>query len=148
MTEKSYYGFAAEFAQALTEKDFSTAYELLAPWLQAKMSENDFQTIIEDELNEVNEEWGVEQLIYPADFSISENSSTLDSLKETTSWREPRNISSEITEENFRKWMVIQFLPDEEDERIEFDAWFDFWFILVETKIGLKIGYFEIEDPD
>ena len=44
--------------------------------------------------------------------------------------------------------MVIAFMPDEEDERVELDGWFDFWFAIVETGGKLSIGYFELADVD
>lgn len=96
----------------------------------------------------MNEVWEIEELIYPADFTISRNSSTLKSLKEPMSWCEPRNFSDELTDEDFRQWMVIQFLPDEDDARTEMDAWFDFWLAVAEVKGELEIGFFEFEDPD
>ena len=64
-----------------------------------------------------------------------------------TSRRSNESLPPEITEENFRKWMVIQFTPAPEDE-LDVDAWFDWWMMLVEVGGEYRIGYFEIEDPD
>ena len=146
--KEEYRDFAARFARAVIDGNFTAAHALFAPWLQREIPPATLRGAIEAKLRELNEEWDVGELIYPADFSVSGNSSTLHALKEERGWRTPRPIAGEVTDENFRQWMFIQLLPDEDDERIEFDAWFDFWFILVETEDGLRIGYFETEDVD
>ena len=56
-------------------------------------------------------------------------------------------IPEEITQENYRKRLVVEFTPSEEEE-IDVDAWLDFWMIVVEEDGKMRIGYFEIEDPD
>ncbi|GEM_PF-5011490 len=104
--------------------------------------------MVEKWLWEINEIWEIEELIFPDEFSVSYNNSTLESLREESDWREPRKISAEVTEENFRQWVVINFMPDGRDERVELDGWFDFWFILVETGGELRIGFFELADVD
>jgi hypothetical protein len=146
--KKEYEEFAARFARAIVAEDFDAAHGFFAPWLQTEMRAADFRALVEKWLWEMNEIWAIEELIFPAEFSVSYNSSSLESLKEKESWREPRKIPDEITHENFRQWMVIQFMPDERDERVELDGWFDFWFILVETGGELRIGFFELADVD
>jgi hypothetical protein len=146
--QKLYESFATDFAAKIVTQDFSAAHQFLAPWLQAEISPGDLKAAIDHRLWEMNEVWEIEELIYPAEFSVSWNSSTFQSLKEPMSWREPRNFSDELNDENFRQWMIIQFLPDDNDERVELDAWFDFWFVLIEFEGKLKIGFFEFEDPD
>ena len=145
---ENYQQFAAAFAQTIVSQNFSAAQQFLAPWLQKKISSEDLQAEFAAKLWEMNEVWEIKELIYPADFSVSWNISNLESLKEDKGWREPRKFSDELTDENFRQWMVIQFLPDEADERIEFDAWFDFWFAVCEINGELKIGYFEFSEAD
>ena len=45
--------------------------------------------------------------------------------------------------------MVIQFQPSEaEQDELGIDAWLDWWMMLVDVEGELRIGYFEIEDPD
>jgi hypothetical protein len=146
--QKNYENFASRFAKTIVAGDFTTAHQYLAPWLQAEMSSAELKAAIEERLLDMNGYWELEELIYPAEFSVDGNGSTIESLKETMSWREPRRFSDELTRENFRQWMVIQFMPDENDERIEFDAWFDLWFVVAEVDEELKIGFFEFEDPD
>lgn len=146
--KEEYKEFAAEFAQTIIREDFAAAHKFLAPWLQNEMSEVDFRRVFEKWLLEINEIWEIEELIFPDEFEISHNISSLEFLREKESWRKPRNISNEVTDENFRQWMVIQFLPDENDSRVELDGWFDFWFILVETGGEFRIGFFELADVD
>lgn len=146
--KEEYEKFAGKFARAIVDEDFAEAHSFFAPWLQREVSPNDFRAQIEKWLWEMNEIWEIEELIYPDEFSISHNSSTLESLKEDMGWREPRKISPEVTNENFRQWMVIHFMPDEADERVELDGWFDFWFILIETDGEFSIGFYELADVD
>jgi hypothetical protein len=146
--KEEYAEFAARFARTIVDADFDAAHKFFAPWLQTEIPATDFRGAIEKWLREMNEIWEIEELIFPAGFSIDGNSSDLASLREECDWRAPRKISANVTAENFRQWMVIQFLPDERDARVELDGWFDFWFILVETGGELRIGFFELTDVD
>jgi hypothetical protein len=146
--QENYREFAENFAKIIISQDFVVAHQYLAYWLQKDISPSALKESFENQLQEMYEVWEIEELIYPTDFSISSNSCSLNDLKKLESWRTPRKFSVELTEENFRQWMVIEFLPDEDDERIEFDAWFDFWFAAAEVNNELKIGYFEFENPD
>lgn len=148
INQEIYRKFAQDFAKTIVSQDIGKVHQYFAPWLQKVLSPDDFKTSLESELWATNEVWELKELIYPADFSVSNNSCSLDDLKKPESWRQPRKFPDELTDENFRQWMVIQFLPDEDDERIEFDAWFDFWFALAEINDELKIGYFEFAEPD
>lgn len=145
---KEFEELASNFAKAVIAQDFDSAHSYFASWLQKEFSPEELQSVIEKWLWEINEIWEIEELIYPADFSIGGNSSSLESLKAESDWREPRRFSPELTDENFRQWMFIGFLPDENDERVELDGWFDFWMAVAEENGELKIGYFELEDVD
>src|SRR4051812_7194234 len=103
--KEEYRDFAAEFAKCVIAQDFPSAHKLLAPWLQAEMSPDELQKVFEKELWEMNEIWEIEELIYPEDFEIDGNSSSLESLREKESWREARNISTFVNDGNFRKWL-------------------------------------------
>jgi len=146
--KEEYKEFAERFARAVVDEDFGAAHKFFAPWLQTGISAADFRARVENWLGEMNEIWEIDELIFPDEFEIDGNSSVLSDLKEERDWHAPRQISGEVTDENFRQWMVIKFMPDEQDERVELDGWFDFWFILVETGGGLRIGYFELADVD
>lgn len=142
-----YRQFAADFADTIIAQNFNAAQNFFAPWLQTEVSSDDFRADLENELWAANAAWEIEELIYPEKFTISSNSSSVADLKQYESPNPPK-LSDEMTDENFRQWMVIQFLPDEDDERIEFDAWFDFWLAIVEINGELKIGYYEFTEPD
>jgi hypothetical protein len=146
--KEAYKEFAERFAQTIVDEDFDAAHKFFAPWLQAAMPAAEFRAVLENRLREMNEIWEIEELIFPDRFAIDGNSSDLAGLREASDWRAPRKISDAVTNENFRQWLVIQFMPDETDARVEFDAWFDFWLILVETDGALRIGFFELEDAD
>lgn len=146
--QEHYESFANNFAKTIITQNFTAAYQMLAPWLQTEMPQDDLRAEFENELLTMNDYWDIEELIYPADFKVSSNSSSLADLQAERNWREPRKFSDELTNENFRQWMVIQFLPDEDDERIEFDGWFDFWMVVAEISGQLKIGYFEFAEVD
>jgi hypothetical protein len=145
---ETYQAFAAEFASQIVAQDLNSAHQFLAPWLQKEISPDELKAAFEKELWRMNGYWDIEELIYPAGFSIGYNTCSLASLKEDEDWREPRKFSTELTDENFRKWMVLQFLPAEDDPRTEMDGWFDFWFVVAEVNSELKIGFFEFEDVD
>lgn len=146
--KEEYKEFADKFARTITREDFDAAHKAFAPWLQTEIPAAEFRAAVEKWLWEINEIWEIEELIFPDEFTVSHNSCSLEDLKEDPGWRAPRKIPGEVTAENFRQWMVIQFMPDEADERVELDGWFDFWFILVETGGELRIGFFEIQDVD
>ncbi len=146
--KENYNNFAADFARTIITQDFAAAHQFLAPWLQLEMSTSDLQAKFEKELWSMNEVWEIDELIYPVDFSIDSNPSSLASLKAERDWSDSRNFSLQLSDENFRQWMVIEFLPDENDPRTEMDGWFDFWMAVVEIENNLKIGYFEFLDVD
>lgn len=141
--------FGQALGRAIVGRDFAAAHGMLAPWLQNNMTPADLQQQIEGECAEFMAlyELSEDTPLYPADFTLDGNSCTLEDLKAEPSYREGRSIPPEVTTENFRKWMVIEFLPDPEEER-EFDAYFDWWMIAVDVIGQLKVGYYEIEDPD
>jgi HD superfamily phosphohydrolase len=140
--EIMYRNFSESFANTIISREFDRALQYFAPWLQNEFSTEDFRKTIENELQEMNKIWEIEQIIYPESFEISTNPCSFSELKKIV------KFPKELTDENFRQWMVIQFLPDEEDERIEFDGWFDLWLAIVELNGELRIGHFEIKEVD
>ena len=144
MELENFKGFAADFSQTIIDQDFTAAHQFLALWLQNEISSDDLKAKFEAELWEMNCYWDISELIYPQKFHLEWNSCDWQTVKKYAN-HEP---NLEMSEEIFRKWMAIEFLPDENDERIEFDGWFDFWLAIVEINGELKIGYFEFEDVD
>lgn len=144
---EEYRNFAEQFAQAIVAKDFAIAQQMLAPWLQPFITPEALEQIIQTEVAEtlaINE---IKGDYFPRSYEIDGNSCTLDDLKELSSYREPRNIAPQITPENFRQWLVIQFQTSEE-EGLEIDAYVDMWMIIVALDGSYKVGYFEMEDSD
>jgi hypothetical protein len=139
------------FARAIIAKDYPAAHACFADWLKRQVSEERLQAAIEKQLGEISEAAKLDRIIYPEDFSLDGNSCSLANIREDRSELygiEPIcEISPEMTESNFRRWMVIQFLPAE-DADIDVDAWMDFWTAVVEVDGQYLLGYFEIHDPD
>ena len=149
MLEQPYRQFAHTFATRIIESDFAGAHKLLAPWLMQSVTPDQIRAMIKKEVQEVAEANELEGEMHPTSYEIDSNSCSLSDLKEIPSYREPRQISDQINEETYRKWMVIQFQPSEaEQDELGIDAWLDWWMMLVDVEGELRIGYFEIEDPD
>lgn len=167
--ETEYKQFADRFAQAVTTRDYDTAHAMLADWLQPTVTADRLREMIEKEIREVCEANEIEEDVYPDAWDVDGNSSTLESLREEHSYISARNsgwageersgfsangdlrkpIAEEFTTEQFRKWICIEFMPNEEaQQELGIDAFLDFWMALAEINGEYRIGYFEIEDPD
>jgi hypothetical protein len=147
-----YLEFGESFAKLVIERDFDGAVGLFAPWLQNDVAPEDFRNELDGEVAAMAREWEMETPANPGDFDVDWNPLSLAELREYDtpehSYGRPyKPIPAEVTEADFRKWMVIQFMPAE-DSGVEFDAFYDFWFMLVETDGALRVGYYKIEDPD
>ena len=137
--------FGEDLAAAIIARDYEAAHAMLAPWLGRDMTAAGFREVVEDRLREMMQYAGCDELTYPVGVLVDGNSCTVDDLRKLDSWRPPRQIPAELSSENFRKWMCLQFLAD---EGVDIDAWFDFWMAVAEVDGELRVGYFELEDPD
>jgi hypothetical protein len=167
--EVKYKQFADRFAQAVVARDYDKAHAMLADWLQPTVSAAKLQEMIEKEIREVCEANEIEEAVYPTDWEVDGNNSTLESLREERSYISVRNsgwlgeqkanysaqgdmvkpIAEEFTAGLFRKWLCIQFMPDEDaQDELGIDAFLDFWMAVAEVNGEYQVGYFEIEDPD
>lgn len=139
------------FAHAIMAKDYPAARACFADWLKAQLSEEGLRAAIERQLSEIADVAELDGIIYPEEFRISGNSCTLEDVRqdrtELYGITPDCMVSPEMTEANFRAWMVVTFMP-EEDAGIDVDAWMDFWAAVVEVDGRYRIGYFEIHDPD
>jgi hypothetical protein len=144
---KSYRKFAAQFAEAVIAKDFTTAHQMLAPWLRRSVTPQQLSRIIKEKVNEIAEANELGGDLHPGSYQIDWNISTLEDLRTPPSYGDERSIPAEVTDKNFRQWMVIQFQPKEEEE-LEIDAYLDWWMMVVEEGGEQKIGYYEIDYPD
>jgi hypothetical protein len=143
--EEAHKQLAGEFARAVIARDFEAAGALFAPWLRETTPPERLRELVEEQLREMMQYAAVDELTYPVDFDVDGNSSTIDSLREPRSYAPDRPIPEEVTRENFRKWLCIQFLAGDD---VDVDAWFDFWAAVVETDGRLALGYFEFAEPD
>lgn len=145
--KKSYRDFAEQFAEAIIAKDYAAAHRMLAPWLGRSITPARLAEMIEAEVKETADVNELDGDLHPRSYEIDSNICTLEDLKSPRSYAEDRSIPPEVTDNNFRQWMVIQFQPSEEEE-LDIDAYVDWWMILVEEDGEYKIGHFEMEDPD
>jgi hypothetical protein len=149
MLESAYQDFGQTFANLIIKSDYSAAYQMLAPWLQINITQEQLCWLIRQEIQAVAEANELEGEYQPTHYELDSNSCTLQNLKQDYSYRIARQIADEITEQNYRQWMVIQFQPTEQQQYdLGIDAWLDWWMLLVDVDGELKIGFFEIEEPD
>ena len=136
--EAAFEELGSQFAAAVIAGDYDAAHKFLAPWLQASLPPGEMKAMVQRALGDLPD---------PVKFKLDGNSCALTDL-EPTEYSPPTNpLSAEITEANYRKWMVITFEPDSE-EQTGYDACLDLWMALVEVKGALRIGYLEPADPD
>jgi len=136
--EKEFEEIGGEFAQRIIRREFEPARELLAPWLRNAINAEQLESVIRE---------GCGELPPPGEFELDANSCGLEDLEVDESSPPTRPLPPEITPENYRKWMVIQFKPDPEQET-GYYACFDLWMALVEVDGALRIGYLEATGAD
>ena len=136
-----------KFSAAVIAKDYAAAHALLAPWLQKSMTADQLRADIDQHVREMCEIWNMEQPVYPAECNLDGNSHmNADGLREPDYDGSEPNVPAEVTNDNMRYWMCMQFQPAE--GAAEFDAFFDLWAALVEHAGALRIGYYRFMDPD
>lgn len=145
--DQSVLDFVKNFAQQIIHRDFVPAHHFLAPWLKETISPDTLQTEIDLEIQATLEACGEREECQPQAFEIDWNSSLLASLRADRSFAPNRSIDEQITNDNFKHWICIQFQPTQ-DQPWELDAFFDLWLIIVALDTGLAIGYYEILEPD
>lgn len=126
---------AKRFAETIVNRDFAATRDLFAPELRKKYTAKGIEKLVK--------EW-TQHSGWPDAFEIGGNDIGLADLRQHT---DPSfgPLPEFVNDENFRKWVCVQFLPKEESA---VDACFDWWMALIESGGALKIGYFEIVDPD
>jgi hypothetical protein len=136
--EKAFEEVVGQFAQRIIAKDYESARELLAPWLREATTAAQLESIVRE---------GCKDLPEPAEFEVDSNSCGLEDLTVDEHSPPTRPLPPEITPQNYRQWMVIQFKPAADDES-GYDACFDLWIALVEVDGALKAGYLEAASAD
>ncbi len=154
-----YRRFAESFANALMESDYARGHAMFAPYLQVMVSPEQLEQYVEQELREMAEIWELETPLRPQAFTIDWNAAYgIHDLRDSDArqrnepliygLRHPEvTFSHEITEDNFCAWVVIQFLPNENDG-VDFNGYFDWWMVIVKDSGEYRVGYFEIHEPD
>ncbi len=153
--EKEYQKFLSIFAEEIISKNYSKAYDSFSDGLKDSISLDNFKSVIEKNIIEINDEWELENTLeYPEYFEVDGNSSLkldyfLEEKDNYSLFSSSEKIPSDITKDNYLYWGSISFLVSEKQQGyIDFDGWFDFWCILIKKDDSYKIGYFEIHDLD
>jgi hypothetical protein len=107
-------------AKRVVEKNFTEAHALFAPWLQTEMSPTD-----------------IEQLVHEA--AAGTGSARTWTLDEGGLGVEDLGASRNITKDNYRGWLCIQFNPGEGHD----GGSFDLWLAAVETDGDYRVGLIE-----
>jgi hypothetical protein len=137
--EDRYRAFGTSLSRAIIDKNYAAAEALLAPWLSvAALREG-----VDGRIREMCEEWAVESPLYPAGCDLDGNGALkLEYLRDD----DEHVLPAQLTDDNFRYWLSLQFLPAEGEA--EFDAFFDLWVAIVEHEGTLRAGYLWFTDPD
>jgi len=136
--EKAVEEMAGQFAQRIIRREYDSARDLLAPWLRDTVSAAQLEAMVGE---------AHKDLPPPGDFELDSNSCGLEDLEVDEFSPPTRPLPAEITEQNFRQWMVIQFKPDPASDS-PYNASFDLWMAVVELGGAAKIGYMEAADAD
>lgn len=114
-------------AQRVVERNFSGAHALLAPWLQAAMTPADLERMVDQ---------AAEGQARARAWTLDEGFLGVEDLGDAP---------GEITGDNYRGWLCIQFNPGQsaEDER---NASFDLWLAAVEDDGEYRVGHLEPAD--
>jgi hypothetical protein len=145
--EERYRAFGEKFSAAIIAQDYANAHRMFAPWLQKKVSAEALRDSVEQQVSAMCEEWGVEEEIHPSECGVDGNAAMKVAHLREPDWDDSiPDVPAEVTDQNFRYWMSLQFMPKE--GTVEFDAFFDLWLALVENGGALQVGYYKFTDPD
>jgi hypothetical protein len=112
-------------AKRVVEKNYAGAHALFAPWLQTAMSPSDLEALVSE---------------------ASEGAPTARAwtLDEGFLGVEDLGASGQITDENYRGWLCIQFNPGEAAG----NGSFDLWLAVVEYEGDYRVGLLEAAEAD
>jgi hypothetical protein len=125
--------------KCVVERNFTAAQPLFAPWLRATLSPATLQRMVDAQNEELEHP--------PCAWSLGEGILTVADLRTPDPYGPPSQpIAREITQENFRGWLRIQFVPDPEvhDEQ---NVCFDLWLVAVQVGDAVLAGYVEATEP-
>lgn len=140
--------FVERLADVALAQDWAGVHSLLAPWLQSRFGVEDVREFFERDYLRLLSFVEITELQYPTVPYVSGNDSSLEDLREKTSWLpRPRPIPLEVTAGNFKQWFKLQLQcsPEQADE-IDVDYLTEIWLIVVEHASELRVGYW-VHDP-
>lgn len=112
-------------AKRVVERDFGGAYALFAPWLQSLMSPTDIEHLVKEASSGATA---------ARTWTLDEGGLDVDDL----------GGAKEITEDNYRGWLCIQFNPGEGAG----SGSFDLWLAAVEHDGDYRVGMIEAVESD
>src|SRR5262249_15907039 len=126
--------FSERFGAAVAAGDFVSAHGMLCATLRKKYTPKKLSALVAKESKHSGP---------PEAFEYAANATTAPELRKGEGGS-PR-LPSPVSDENFRQWCCLQFLPAEDSES---DACFDWWMAVMEEDGELKVGFFHILDAD
>lgn len=129
MVEPKSEALCEALAKRVVERDFTGAHGLLAPWLRERMSPADIERMVD--------EAGKGQAPAAA-WTLDEGFLEVEDLGDA---------SGEITGENYRGWLCIQFNPGQGVAAAS-NASFDLWLAAVEHDGDYRVGHLEPAEAD
>jgi hypothetical protein len=139
--------FGIDLGQKAIKRDWLGVHGLLAPWLQTKLTPDDIRVFFEDAYREMLKENSITDMYYPEypDPEVGGNDFTnVTELRKPISFLDGklRPIPPELTDKNFRYWLMVQLQCSEEQmAKLGFDYLAEVWMAVVEIPEGLKVGY-------
>jgi hypothetical protein len=133
------------FGKAVVRRDHEALDVLLAPWIGVDATLEKFESFF----NELLVEWELpEGSNWAADFEGGSETLTYEQLRAPSDYPPGVDIPTRVAEDNYVNWSHITFVPDEGDDAIEFDAYCDAWFAVVQIAGTHMVGSLELVEPD
>ena len=126
--------FIGQLASALTGRDAETASGLFASWLSADEAWSKVESVEAG----TREEWDDVEIGAADGYEIDGNPMSASELRD-----EGVALPAEIDDDNFKGWWCITVQADDGEWSL-----YDFWLALITEKGSLKVGYYEVSDPD
>jgi hypothetical protein len=121
-------------AKHIVDRRFKDAHALLSSWVSEAMTPDDLQRMV-DAANE--------GLPAPRAWTVDEGFLGVDDLREADPYGPPSEpVSPNVTAENFRGWLCIQFKPEAAEDDAA-NVCFDLWLAAVEENGVCRAAYVE-----
>jgi hypothetical protein len=128
---------ADAIGRRVVDRDFEGLRDLCVPWLKDRVSAIGLARMIDDAAG----------LPAAKTWTVDKSPVDLASLRKPDGCGPPTSaFDAEITDDNYRGWICVQFQPDPGNEE-GFNVCFDLWFAAVEDDGECRIGYIEAAEP-